>query len=508
MSMSIQSAIKPVWVAVVCMVAAAANAATYYVAPNGSDGNPGTLASPFATLQKGHDVASAGDTVYIRGGTYKGRSDRLTKSGKSDKQRIYFWAYPGEKPYYDCSSGGWGISVTGSWLHVKGIEIYMGSITIDNAHDDILELMNCHHVNGIGIAVLHGTGGHLLLNCDAHDNFDAVSKDTPGENADGFGIHYQTSGAPDTIRGCRSWWNSDDGYDFINHEVPVTIENSWAMGAGYIHYATGQAGNGNGFKIGSSKTGVRHIVRNCIAWKNRASGFYANHSSGGNTWYNNTSFQNGTQFNMLASTWSEPNGKGTRTDGVTLTGDKRHIMRNNIGFPEKNSYIDGYGVDTKSNAWDLGITPSTKDFLSVTDPSLTVTGRPLEEVSPMFGPRKADGSLPDVDFLKLAPGSALIDKGVDVGLPFAGTAPDLGADERGAVTGVFNGVSRRYKVMGAPEIIANPFGNGTALDLAYNGMGTGLVIYSLSGRKQSPSMKSRLSSGIYILNQAPIRKRP
>ena len=30
------------------------------------------------------------------------------------------------------------------------------------------------------------------------------------------------------------------------------------------------------------------------AWKNKASGFYANHSSGGNTWYNNTSFMNGT----------------------------------------------------------------------------------------------------------------------------------------------------------------------------------------------------------------------
>ena len=28
------------------------------------------------------------------------------------------------------------------------------------------------------------------------------------------------------IRGCRAWWNSDDGYDLINQEVPVTVENS------------------------------------------------------------------------------------------------------------------------------------------------------------------------------------------------------------------------------------------------------------------------------------------
>jgi MYXO-CTERM domain-containing protein len=178
---------------------------------------------------------------------------------------------------------------------------------------------------------------------------------------------------------------------------------------------------------------------NCVAWKNKANGFYANHSSGGNTWYNNTSFQNGTQYNMMASTWSEPNGGGTRTDGVILTGDKVHIMRNNIGYPNKNQYITGYGVDTAFNTWDLNITPAAKDFLSITDPSLTVTGKALETVSPAMGPRQADGSLPNVDFLKLAAGSAMIDKGTNVQLPFVGAAPDLGAYEYGATGGSATG---------------------------------------------------------------------
>ena len=47
----------------------------------------------------------------------------------------------------------------------------------------------------------------------------------------------------------------------------------------------------------------------------------------------------------------------------------------------------------------------------------------------VFGPRKADGSLPDVKFMHLSADSKLIDKGKDVGLPFAGSAPDLGAFE-------------------------------------------------------------------------------
>jgi hypothetical protein len=109
-------------------------------------------------------------------------------------------------------------------------------------------------------------------------------------------------------------------------------------------------------------------------------------------------------------------------------------MRNNIGFPNDNSYIDGYGVDTKSNTWDLGITPAAKDFLSVTDPSLTAKDASVGTTPGALGPRPANGGLPDVNFLKLAAGSAMIDKGTDVQLPFIGAAPDLGAYEFGATT--------------------------------------------------------------------------
>jgi MYXO-CTERM domain-containing protein len=338
------------------------------------------------------------------------------------------------------SSSGYtmGMHVTGSYLHFKGIEekgVPMindsnnGIAVDDPASNDIFELLNLHHNagNGIFIGTKQG-GGHQLINCDAHDNYDpSPNGKSPGENADGFGVHYQTKGDSTIIRGCRAWWNSDDGYDFINQEVPVTIEDSYAYGSGYINSGTGQAGNGNCFKIGSSKTGIRHLVQNNVAWGCRASGFYANHSSGGNTWYNNTAYKNGTQFNMLASTWSAPNGGGTRTDGVTLTGAKAHILRNNIGFPNDNQYIGAsYGTDSQFNSWDLNITPKDSDFLSVAVPT-PGTG--------ILGPRQADGSPPNVDFLKLAAGSAMIDKGTDVKLPFVGAAPDLGAYEYGATGG-------------------------------------------------------------------------
>lgn len=51
---------------------ASARAATFYVATNGSDINPGTEAKPFLTIAKGVDTAAAGDSVAVEGGLYTG----------------------------------------------------------------------------------------------------------------------------------------------------------------------------------------------------------------------------------------------------------------------------------------------------------------------------------------------------------------------------------------------------------------------------------------------------
>ena len=69
-----------------------------------------------------------------------------------------------------------------------------------------------------------------------------------------------------------------------------------------------------------------------------------------------------------------------------------------------------------NNSWQDGLTASSDDFVSI-------------NVDLLLSPRKADGSLPDIDYLFLKSGSDLIDKGIDVGLPFNGSAPDLGAFE-------------------------------------------------------------------------------
>ncbi|HEY0009530.1 MAG TPA: DUF1565 domain-containing protein, partial [Tepidisphaeraceae bacterium] len=54
------------------LIGLAEAASTYYVAPTGSDNNPGTaLDAPLKSIQKAVDAAKPGDTILIRGGTYR-----------------------------------------------------------------------------------------------------------------------------------------------------------------------------------------------------------------------------------------------------------------------------------------------------------------------------------------------------------------------------------------------------------------------------------------------------
>ncbi|HVM47137.1 MAG TPA: LamG-like jellyroll fold domain-containing protein [Candidatus Acidoferrum sp.] len=71
-------------------------AATYYVATNGLDSNNGSLSTPWATISHAAITMGAGDTAFIRGGTYR-ETVYIYKSGSSGKP-IAFQAYPGEVP--------------------------------------------------------------------------------------------------------------------------------------------------------------------------------------------------------------------------------------------------------------------------------------------------------------------------------------------------------------------------------------------------------------------------
>ncbi|MEI6750699.1 MAG: cadherin domain-containing protein, partial [Bacteroidota bacterium] len=100
-------------------------AATYYIAPNGSDAAIGDITHPFATLNKAWTKVVAGDLVYMRGGTYNFTSQQAL-SGKNGTagNLIKVWAYTGETPIITFTQGtATGITLTGNYIEFKGIEI-------------------------------------------------------------------------------------------------------------------------------------------------------------------------------------------------------------------------------------------------------------------------------------------------------------------------------------------------------------------------------------------------
>jgi autotransporter-associated beta strand protein len=85
--------------------------ATYFVATNGSDSNPGTLAQPFLTIQKAASLANTGTTVNIRAGTYR-ETVTVLANGTSNAP-ITFQAYSNEVVTIDGTDPITGWSTTG-----------------------------------------------------------------------------------------------------------------------------------------------------------------------------------------------------------------------------------------------------------------------------------------------------------------------------------------------------------------------------------------------------------
>jgi parallel beta-helix repeat protein len=72
-------------------------ATTYYVATNGNNANSGkTTDAPFLTVQKAANVVVPGDTVLIRGGTYREGVESVR--GGTAAAPVTFQNYPGETP--------------------------------------------------------------------------------------------------------------------------------------------------------------------------------------------------------------------------------------------------------------------------------------------------------------------------------------------------------------------------------------------------------------------------
>jgi len=140
---------------------ALADAATYYVATDGDNSNPGTIEQPWATFAYGYQQLQAGDTLYLREGTYiqeySGWGPSTAGDG-TEQQPITIKSYPGEHA----------VIVTGPNTHDHDLMwvindwIVFDGLEFTGAHPSVGE-----YGSGYGLAV---RGQHLTVcNCTFHD---------------------------------------------------------------------------------------------------------------------------------------------------------------------------------------------------------------------------------------------------------------------------------------------------------------------------------------------------
>jgi hypothetical protein len=377
----------------VCILASAflssvvTHAATYYVATTGNNSNPGTSSQPWRTVAYAASRMVAGDTTYVKAGTY---SEGLIQFGNSGTQSapIKLLNAPGQFPiinFIDRTStrqlllqNRTGYQKGIAWITIEGFEIRNGyvGIKIINGQNLTIQRNWIHDHLSQGI---FGHGTKILINrnkINHNGNFGGCSlcNQSHGIYMHGTAVTVTNNLFYDNL-GVGVQLNGTVNYDSTKHPAPeFALSRSWVISNNTIAYQ----GYGAGIVVWGSNCDDARIENNIL---------YENCVKCG------TSYTNGVAF----------------TSATSSTGI---VIRNNL------VYASGSG--------------GTK-FLG-SGGSYTQSGNIVNTIKPGF--INAPATLPSSPNFALASGSPAIDKGLSISatkVSYSGTPrPQLSAYDIGA----------------------------------------------------------------------------
>ncbi|NOU62556.1 hypothetical protein GC096_00660 [Paenibacillus sp. LMG 31461] len=248
-----------------------AAATTYYVATTGNNTYPGTSSQPFATIQKGIDMAGTagpGSTVIVRGGTYNITSPIMITTSGTSGSPITLMAYPGETPVISGQNTypnhplsletmtytgipvtndgvtyttgqqftfSWGalLSITANYIEIDGLEmkqsygvgIYAGSATTPRYHDITIKNSRIH--DNRNLALLVENVDHFTLDGNEmweNANYGRFSRLSSEMNWPLILMIKNSSNG--TIKNSKIYNNWGEGVGFWNDTHDVVLEDS------------------------------------------------------------------------------------------------------------------------------------------------------------------------------------------------------------------------------------------------------------------------------------------
>jgi parallel beta-helix repeat protein len=338
------------------LAATSSNAATYYVATNGSDSYPGTINQPFKTIKKGISVLSAGDTLYIRAGSYPeaiNSGNQTIPTGTSWNSVVMISAYQGEA-----------VTITGIVLYHSYVRyIVFDGLIIDpsGSLDESVYLSNgTNHIRvknseiknsrRQGVLIARGTGGtdfNEFINVNVHHNGTTAGYDhgvyIEGSNnlVEGSEIHHNAAyGIHVFMSGGSSTSNNiiRNNRIYSNGVLPGTSFGIvLSCGDGNMAYNNLVYNNKGGIQVDFRATNTQ--VYNNTIYNNTGDGILINSSSTAAIVKNNIIYQNGGIINNYASGTQVSNNLTTNPMFVDATGGDFSLQP---GSPAINTGVGAY----------------------------------------------------------------------------------------------------------------------------------------------------------------------
>jgi hypothetical protein len=330
------------------------HATDWYVSPAGSDSNSGTSPStPFQTLNKGRDMAQAGDTVYIMNGTYYnpgfgtgnvnnlGTAFLISKSGSAEAGYLTFKNFPGHTPKikYDGASG---ITVSANVHHViiEGLEIEgpAADITYEMAIANRIDPNPANYYNNRGIVGWGPNNNIIVRNCFAHDTCSSgirfnksdymtiedcqVARTCWWSHSAESGIVFAEAQDIDSSTGIKMIMRRNLAYDNWNR---IPFYNGAASGYGSAEQDWIWDGQGLYVTRCQDYNGT-FLLENNICVNNGKNGISFDHSSSAaGIIVNNTLYYNGA-IDFIQTEWPSPN----PVAGIAFTDVGHATVANNI----------------------------------------------------------------------------------------------------------------------------------------------------------------------------------